>query len=115
MTDPTLFSTVIPEEERLRRIGAFVCRVAQLAQPSPPAEPTPPVVLADAADPDERVLAFLGRGREASPVEIRLSLGLSRSMTYRALQRLVLTGRVLSRGRTKAVVYGAVPADLTRN
>lgn len=114
MSDPNPFSAVIPEEERMRRIGAFVCRVARLGSQPPSASP-PPVVLADDADPDERVLAYLGRMREASPVEIRVSLGLSRSMTYRALQRLVLTGRVLSRGSTKAVVYGAVPADLTRN
>ncbi|MDP1578796.1 MAG: hypothetical protein Q8M02_00860 [Candidatus Didemnitutus sp.] len=104
------------EEERMRRIGAFVCRVAQF-EPRPPCALPPPPVPAPAliAAPDERVLAYLCRVREASPVEIRLTLGLSRSMTYRSLQRLALIGRVASHGSTKSVLYRAIDVDPSRN
>jgi uncharacterized membrane protein len=115
MTASTLLSAVAPaDEERLRHIGAFICRLAQqLPEPSP--KEAPARVLPEDDAPDARILAYLGRGREASPVEIRLSLGLSRTMTYRALQRLALEGQVVSHGSTKAVVYRAVAIDPARN
>lgn len=119
MSAPTLCSLrtngVIPEEERLRRIGVFVCQIAQLETVSlSPALPTPPIV-SENAGPDERVLCYLFGGREAAPGEIRLSLGLSRTMTYRTLQRLELKGQVVSCGSTRAVVYRAVTIDPARN
>jgi hypothetical protein len=114
MRDPLSFTAGLSEEERMRRIGAFVCRVARLA-PLPPFESPPLVVLAEDAAPDARILAYLGTGREASPVEIRLTLGLSRSMTYRALQLLALEGLVARRGSTKSVLYRAIAFDPTRN
>jgi len=118
MSAPTLFpglpSAALPEEEQMRRIGAFICRVARFSSPPPPLSLSPFVLVED-ADPDERVLAYFRRVREASPVEIRVALGLSRSMTYRSLQRLTLGGRIMSRGHTKAVVYRVAPFDLNRN
>lgn len=112
---PVRTNEVISEEERMRRIGVFVCRIARLeAVPLPPALLARPNVLENAG-PDERVLCYLSGGREASPVEIRLSLGLSRTMVYRALQRLALEGQVASCGSTRAVVYRAVAIDPTRN
>lgn len=116
MTDSTLLPAVVSAgEERLRHIGAFICRLAQHLPESSPKEAPRPRVLPEDDAPDARILAYLGRRREASPVEIRLSLGLSRTMTYRALQRLALEGQVVSHGSTKAVVYRVVPIDPARN
>lgn len=105
----------LSEEQRMRRIGAFICRVAQFepSRPSPAAQPF--VDLVSDADPGERVLAYLDSVCEASPIEIRATLGLSRSMTYRVLQRLVLLRQVASRGSTKSVAYRATHGDPTRN
>lgn len=116
MTASTLLPAVaLADEERLRHIGAFICRLAQQLPEPAPKEAPPPRVLPEDDAPDARILAYLGRGREASPVEIRLSLGISRTMTYRALQRLALEGQVVSHGSTKAVVYRAVAIDPARN
>lgn len=98
------------EEVRMCRIGAFICRLAALEAPLPPEEPLPPLIPAEDADPENRVLGYLAGRRQASPLEIRLTLGLSRSMAYRTLQRLSLAGSIVSRGRTKALVYRAVSA-----
>lgn len=117
MSDPILSRgfPVPSEEEHMRCIGAFVCRLAQIVLlRSQPVVRHPATVLVD-ADPDERVLVYLSGVREASPVEIRATLGLSRSMTYRVLQRLVLLRQVASRGSTKSVVYCALPVDPMRN
>ena len=107
------------EEERMRRIGALVCRIAmQLPEPPEPRRPMPVIIpgpLANEAVPEELVLAYLRGVREASPVEIRLTLGLSRSMAFRTLQRLVLAGQAATSGSTKAVVYRAVTSDPSRN
>lgn len=119
MSTTALFSVrtneVIPQEERMRRIGVFVCRIVQLEPlPAPPELPPPPII-AENARPDERVLGYLSGRRNASPVEIRLSLGLSRSMTYRSLLRLTRSGLVVGSGSTKAMLYRAIKFDLSRN
>lgn len=108
-------SPSIAEEERLRRIGAFFCRLAQRLTPEVQFVMEPSVALPPDADPEPRVLTYLRDRREASPAEIRLALGLSRSMIYRSLKRLALEGQVASRGHTKALVYHAVPVDPTLN
>ncbi|HRE04161.1 MAG TPA: hypothetical protein PKX00_01035 [Opitutaceae bacterium] len=106
---------VVSEEERLRRIGAFICGLAALEPPPPPNEPPPPIISGKEAGPENRVLGYLASGREASPIEIRLTLGLSRSMAYRTLRRLSLASAITSRGCTKALVYRALVVDPARN
>lgn len=117
MSEPVVFAgcEALSEEERMRRIGAFVCRVAWFSLNEVPPDWRSSAVVANDAKPDKRVLAFLGSVREASPIEIRATLGLSRSMTYRVLQRLVLLRQVASYGSTKSIVYSALAFDPKRN
>lgn len=101
---------LLPEQERMRRISALVCRATlKLSEAAPMVTPAVEV-LAPTADAGSsgRVLAYLDRVREASPVETRLSLGLSRSTVFRSLQQLVTAGQAATRGHTKSVVYRVV-------
>jgi len=53
----------------------------------------------------ERVIQFLRVAGEASPANIRSSLGLSRSGAFRVLQSLAHSQRVVTRGQTRTLVY----------
>lgn len=111
-------SSIMPEHERMQRIGAWVCRLAIAA----PVTPTPKSAHDESADTKQfsgdasvRIMSYLRRRIEASPLEIRHSVGLSRSMTYRTLQVLHGSGLVTSVGKTKNLVYRAAQADPMRN
>jgi len=54
---------------------------------------------------DARILRYVDLTGEASPGEIRATLGLSRSSTWRALRRLSRTGRLAAVGHTRKLVY----------
>lgn len=106
---------VLTEADRLQRIGEWVCRAARFVVPeSSPADSPVPVTGANLA-PNDSVLAYLRFRPEASPLELRLSLGLSRSMTHRILLELLAQGLVTRHGRTKAIVYRSQHPDPTRN
>ena len=57
------------------------------------------------ASDGERVMHYLGLMRAASPLDIRGALGLSRSTTWRVLQRLSREGRIVGMGQTRQLVY----------
>ncbi len=54
---------------------------------------------------EERIIHYLRLMRAASPVDIRGALGLSRSTTWRVLQRLAKAGRVVGTGHTRQLMY----------
>jgi CRP-like cAMP-binding protein len=107
----------LSEEERMGRIGAFMCRLAR-SQPIEPAKALPPPSdppSDEGAAPRDQVIAYLQRHGEVSPLELRLSLGLSRTTAYRLFQRLLDSGTIAIRGNTRSVTYTAIPADPFRN
>jgi DNA-binding transcriptional ArsR family regulator len=54
---------------------------------------------------ENSVIEYLHRIGEASPQDIQSSLNLSRSTTYRAMDRLAEEGVVLRSGKTRSVRY----------
>jgi hypothetical protein len=103
------------DEARLRLIGELLCKGILCSRAvGPKADSDGETTSLLAAAPEERVLDYLRRHQPASPAEIRSVLNLSRSSAYRALQRLLLTGQVVSNGgRTSAAAYRLV--DPSRN
>jgi hypothetical protein len=103
------------DEARLRLIGELLCKgilCSRALGPQSDSDGEAASLLAGA--PEERVLDYLRRHQPASPAEIRSVLNLSRSSAYRVLQRLLLTGQVVSNGgRTSAAAYRLV--DPSRN
>jgi predicted HTH transcriptional regulator len=103
------------EEDCIRRIGELICK-GILCSPA----------LRDEADnrdsmpaiedqPSNRIVEYLRVKQVASPAEMRAVLQLSRSTTYRALQRLLDEGRVSATGRTSAAAYRLQELDSQRN
>lgn len=107
---------VLTDQERRRRVAELLCKAIFLAEAK---RAVPPVRLADAAgnlvrnpttpndtDSEEtRILDYLELTGQGSPVSIRTALGLSRSATYRALQRLTVAGHVVPSGQTRMLAY----------
>ncbi|MEZ5415456.1 MAG: helix-turn-helix domain-containing protein [Opitutaceae bacterium] len=54
---------------------------------------------------EARVITYLGRVGEASPSALRTVLGMPRTSAYRVMNRLVESGRILSEGQTRTLVY----------
>lgn len=127
MNGPKSFpSSKLTESERLHRVAEILCNVILLsevdaalhvAEANEPTESTALLSVRPTVDhpEDERILRYLALVGEASPGEIRGSLGLSRSMTWRALQRLAQTRRIWGSGQTRQLVYqlsaGEPPVD----
>lgn len=99
----------------MQRIGAWVCRAAWLVEEASPAARSVSVACPDVGLPAESIMRYLRACPEASPLVIRSTLGLSRSMTYRSLRQLQVCGMVEVFGRTKSLVYRATGVDPTRN
>jgi hypothetical protein len=127
MIGPRSFpSSKLNESERLQRVAEILCKVILLSEvdvalhvsdanersKSTTLLPVRPMV--DHPE-DERILRYLALVGEASPVEIRGTLGMSRSSTWRALQRLAQASRIMGSGQTRKLVYqlnaGEPPAD----
>ena len=107
----------LSEEQRIRLIGELLCK-GILRSPSlrgndggPPA-----VISTGAGEPELRIVDYLKRHETASPSEMRAVLNLSRSRTYRALQRLLSSRQIAANGgRTSAAGYRLVDFDPSRN
>jgi hypothetical protein len=78
------------------------------------AEIVPPVFLSKdrLAGTEDRVIKYLARVGEASPAILRTVIQLPRTSAYRVLNGLVESGRIVSDGQTRALVYrlGDLPA-----
>ncbi len=101
----------------MRRIGELICK-GILCSPGLRFDPTGTPVGAEAAiaEPEERIVDYLRRHQAASPSEMRTVLSLSRSRTYRALQRLLLSSQIVANGgRTSAAAYRLADFDPSRN
>lgn len=119
-------SSRLTESERLQRVAAILCKVILFGEADEAlrlpgeeraldsAEQVPVLAMSEHPD-DERILRYLDLVREASPAEIRGTLGLSRSSAWRALQRLARTRRIMGSGQTRQLVYqlnaGEPPAE----
>lgn len=115
---PLLDCRHLPTDERIRRIGALICRIARSLPNEPHTDEQLDALCApqpDESAPEMKVLGYLRKISEASPAEIRATVGLSRSTTYRTLQRLHSQRRVTCHGRTKALVYRIPDIDPSRN
>jgi len=107
----------MPGDERMRRIGELICK-GIICSPSLRLEATGAQMRTEsvADDPDQRIVDYLRRHHAASPSELRTVLNLSRSRTYRALERLLLSGQVVANGgHTSAVAYRLADFDPSRN
>ena len=105
------------EPERIRLIGELLCK-GILCSPSLRANAARATVssTADAGEPEQRIVDYLRRHQAASPSEMRAVLNLSRSRTYRVLQRLLLSRQVVANGgRTTAAAYRLADFDPSRN
>lgn len=54
---------------------------------------------------DSRLEAFIALKGEASPTEIRTTLGWPRTRVYHAVHRLQVAGRIVAVGQTRSLVY----------
>lgn len=107
----------ITDDERVRRIGELICKgilVSPGLRSDREVRPAPDAP--GAVDLGSRIVEYLRRHSTASPGEMRVVFNLSRSRTYRALQRLLET-RVIVRngGRTTAAGYRLADIDPSRN
>lgn len=107
----------LTESERLHRVAEILCnaiirstvesgtnqRSVEMVSVPPAAEKQG--LLASEYRDQERVLRYLALVGEASPGGIRAAIGFSRSKTWRVLQRLTHTGRVVGTGQTRQVLY----------
>jgi hypothetical protein len=105
------------EPERIRLIGELLCK-GILCSPSLRADAASatgsPTV--NAGEPEQRIVDYLRRHQAASPAEMRAVLNLSRSRTYRSLQRLLFSRQVVANGgRTSAAAYRLADFDPSRN
>ena len=107
----------LSEEQRIHLIGELLCK-GILRSPALRGSDSgaPASMTADAEEPEPRIVDYLRKHRAASPSEIKAVLNLSRSRTYRALQRLLLSGQIAANGgRTSAAAYRLVDFDPSRN
>jgi len=105
------------EPERIRLIGELLCK-GILCSPSLRANAALAMVnpAVDGGEPEQRIVDYLRRHQAASPSEMRTVLNLSRSRTYRVLQRLLLSRQVVANGgRTTAAAYRLADFDPSRN
>lgn len=103
-------------DERIQRIGELLCKgilsSPELARPTG----TDQSGAVDLLTPEARILGYLQRHAWASPAEMRAVLGLSRTRTHLALQRLLRTNRIAGNGgKTSAAAYRLTPFDASRN
>ena len=107
----------LSEEQRIRLIGALLCKGILHSPSLRGNDGGPPAALsAGTGEPEQRIVDYLKRHQTASPSEMRAVLNLSRSRTYRALQRLVLSRQIAANGgRTSAAGYRLVDFDPSRN
>jgi hypothetical protein len=104
------------EQERLRRIGELICRAIMRSPELPVATAVRPVGAPyPRGQPEEGIVNYLRCFGQASPTEMRLAMGLSKSMAARSLQRLLETKRVIVSGRTRAAFYRLTDFDPSRN
>ena len=107
----------IAGDDRVRLIGQLICKGILC---SPGLRRDRPAVSDGAEEPipapEGRIVDYLRRHQAASPSEMRTVLNLSRSSTYRALQNLLLSRRVVANGcRTSAAAYRLADFDPSRN
>ncbi len=111
-TDDQPLSGTLTDAQRVRRIAELLCKAIVTSEAAAvlietnAREDAPVVEGATTGQPDEnRVLGYLGLAGEASPLSIRLALGLSRSKVYRILQRLNGDGQIVASGQTRSISY----------
>jgi len=111
------------EQERLKRIADILCS-AILAEGRSIEEPgesvdedrdqsrlPEPVPVQRSTIPEDKVVNYLSKVGEASPAILRAVLQLPRTNAYRVIDGLVESGRIVSEGQTRALVYrlGTLP------
>lgn len=114
METPPNISVTTDGPRRRRRIAELLHKaMVEVESTLPSSDPedsiaaeadTPVAMQADLPD-SERVVRFLRVTGQSSPANIRNSLGLSRSGTFRVLQALTHARRIVSHGHTRTLVY----------
>ncbi len=107
----------LSEEQRIHLIGELLCK-GILRSPSLRGGDVgaPTATTGDAGELEPRIVDYLRKHQTASPAEIKAVLNLSRSRTYRALQRLLSSRQIVSNGgRTSAAAYRLTDFDPSRN
>lgn len=114
METPPDMSVMIDSPRRRRRIAELLHKAiveVESTLPSPEHEASvaahadAPVSLQTDLPDSERVIRFLRVTGQSSPANIRDTLGLSRSGTFRVLQALIHARRIVSHGQTRTLVY----------
>lgn len=112
----------LAEKRRLKRIAEILYDAVLLSESGPGAnaaagsdrDPRGDPILgseeASDASAEARVVNLLSQRGNASPLEVRATLGLSRTSAYRVLNRLVSAGRIVAAGQTRALMYRLIPA-----
>ena len=111
------------EQERLKRIAEILCSAILAEGPSivEPGESVDgdrdqslllePVTVQRGTVHEDKVVNYLSKVGEASPAILRAVLQLPRTSAYRVIDGLVESGRIVSDGQTRALVYrlGTLP------
>lgn len=114
---PSLDYNSLSREERLRRIGALLCKATSLSlmrdkrsheSASPGCEPIDQTLFAVRESPEQdelNLLQHFARFGEFSPKEALEFLNISRTSVYRKLLRLESAGWIVRQGKTTATRY----------
>jgi hypothetical protein len=109
------------EQERLKQIAEILCTAilangpfseepgGSVAEEGDQGRLLVPVPAQQGNVPEDKVVNYLSKVGEASPAILRAVLQLPRTSAYRVIDGLVGSGRIVSEGQTRALVYRLGP------
>lgn len=120
-TSSRLVAPYLSEEQRMNRICDLLSKAvvsdwsSRLAEApgSRPDSPNPRDRPAESSDKD-RIVGYLSLVGAANAALIRETLGLSKMRVYRALQPLLMSGRVAASGRSRMTSYALTRAEVRK-
>ncbi len=120
-TSSRLVAPYLSEEQRMNRICDLLSKAvvsdwsSRLAETpgSGPDSPNPRDCPAESSD-EERIVGYLSLVGAANASLIRETLGLSKMRVYRALQPLLMSGRVAASGRSRMTSYALTRAEVRK-
>lgn len=116
-----LVAPYLSDEQRMNRICQLLSKAvvsdwsSRLAEtPRQPTESNLPRNRLGESSDEERIIGYLSLVGGANAALIRETLGLSKMRVYRALQPLLMSGRVAASGRSRMTSYALTCAEVRK-
>ncbi|MBI5767783.1 MAG: hypothetical protein HZA93_08300 [Verrucomicrobia bacterium] len=120
-TSSRLVAPYLSEEQRMNRICDLLSKAvvsdwsSRLAEtPGPRPDSSNPRDRPAESSDEERIVGYLSLVGAANAALIRETLGLSKMRVYRALQPLLMSGRVAASGRSRMTSYALTRAEVRK-